>query len=188
MYQWNAEKGFRLCPDQPETDSVFVSSEIHAALMASQSEGKQIVADNDGNPIAVSPTLTLDEQKQQAAQQVKIMTESAIEPHVAKYTQSERDSWPEQATMARAYSDGSASEEQTALLTGMATTRGFADAGVMAERVLTKAAQFTALTLTVVSYKNKAIESIEAASSSEDIAATISTFEQNLTAMGGSDE
>ena len=61
MYQWNAQKGFRLCPDQPNAGNVFVAAETHAALMKAQKEGLQIVADDNGSPVAVEQPASIDD-------------------------------------------------------------------------------------------------------------------------------
>jgi len=38
-------------------EAVEITTEDHSALMLAQSEGKQIVADDNGNPIAINPPM-----------------------------------------------------------------------------------------------------------------------------------
>lgn len=71
--------------DNIPSDSVRITSDNHAALMRAQSEGKQIVADENGNPIAVDPPAPTADQLAIAARAQRDAALSASDWLVARH-------------------------------------------------------------------------------------------------------
>lgn len=104
-----ADASFHFDDAPVPADSVPISNEVHAALMAAHAAGKQIAADADGQPIAIDPPPLSPERVARLARQVRgealarsdwrVMPDSPLstEQRAAwvAYRQALRD-WPEQ--------------------------------------------------------------------------------------------
>lgn len=117
-------------------DAVEISAEEHAALLAGQSVGRHIVADEQGRPVLVSPPPpTLAEHRAAALARLNAACEAELAKLKAGFPASEVDSWAKQEREARMLQADQATA--TPLLSAIAAARGLTVAE-LAARVLAK--------------------------------------------------
>lgn len=122
-------------------DVVDISQELYEDLLTKQSQGKEIVADEDGFPIALDkPPLT---HAQLIANQIKKINkdfELAMQQITTGYPPNEIASWSKQEAEARAYAVD-LDEASTPLLDALAQARGLTKVD-LADRIIVKADLF----------------------------------------------
>lgn len=77
------------------SDVVEITDEQHQALLETQSQGKVIVSDDNGYPVAVIPTVTPEQLKQQRIRELKGLLSASdykmLSDYQATKTQAEND-------------------------------------------------------------------------------------------------
>ena len=89
--------------DAIPSDAVEITADEHSALLEGQSQGKRIVADENGYPVLQDPPpLTLDEAKAAKLTEINAACDAEIGAIKATYPDTEVMSWDKQEQEARA--------------------------------------------------------------------------------------
>ena len=126
--------------DNIPADAVEITEAEHAAMLEGQSQGKRIVADENGYPtLQDPPPLTLDEAKVAKLAEINAACDAEIEAIKATYPDTEVMSWGKQETEARALVLDATAD--TPLIDAIASARGL-DRVELANRIIAHADQF----------------------------------------------
>lgn len=153
------------------SDSIEITSEEHAALLAGQSAGRIITADSNGHPmLADPPPPSIDDLRAARRREIETAYQQAVATVTAGYTQDERDSWAMQMSEARSVLADSVSPSP--LLAAISAARGIPLAD-LARLVATKADQYAAIAGAAFGRRRVRLAAVDAAETADAIAAII---------------
>lgn len=154
--------------DNIPADAVEITVEEHQALLEGQSQGKRIVADENGYPVLQDPPpLTLDEVKAAKLAEINAECDAEIGAIKATYPDTEVMSWDKQEMEARALLADAAAV--TPLIDAIASARGL-DRVELANRIIANADQFAVASGASIGKRQKLEDQINAAATVEQVA------------------
>ena len=157
--------------DNIPDDAVEITAEEHQALLEGQSQGKRIVADENGYPVLHDPPpLTLNGAKQVKLAEINAACDAEIEAIKATYPDTEVMSWDKQEMEARALLANATATTQ--LIDSIASARGLGRVE-LANRIIAHADQFAVATGAYLGKRQKLKDEINAAPTVEQVAAIV---------------
>lgn len=163
-------------------DSVEITAERHAELLAGQAVGQQIAAGADGLPILVQPPPpTLDQVRAVAVSAMEAWIAAFLSQFTAGVPAAELASWPVKADRARAHLGGT---PQSMILAEAAITGE--DAGALAQKIVAKADAYEAIIARVTGLRRATEAAIGEAETPEAVAAVLAAVRAQAEAMAAS--
>lgn len=154
--------------DNIPADAVEITREHYEALLAGQSQGKRIVADENGYPVLQDPPpLTLDEAKAAKLTEINAACDAEIEAITVSYPGTEVMTWDKQEREARALALDATAD--TPLIDSIASARGLDRVG-LANRILAHADQFATASGASLGKRQALKDEINAATTVEQVA------------------
>ena len=154
--------------DNIPADAVEITVEEHQALLEGQSQGKHIVADENGYPVLQDPPpLTLDEAKAAKLTEINAACDAEIEAIKVSYPDTEVMTWDKQEREARALVLDATAD--TPLIDSIASARGL-DRVELANRIIANADQFATASGASLGKRHKLKDEINAATTVEQAA------------------
>lgn len=171
MFYSKSTKGFyssEIHGDAIPSDAVEITAEEHYAILEGQSQGKRIVADENGYPVLQAPPpLTLDEAKAAKLTEINAACDAEIEAIKVSYPDTEVMTWDKQEREARALVLDATAD--TLLIDSIASARGI-DRMVLANRIIANAAQFATASGASLGKRQALKDEINAATTVEQVA------------------
>ena len=157
--------------DNIPADAVEITAEEHQALLEGQSQGKLIVADENGYPtLQDPPPLTLDEAKVAKLAEINAACDAEIGAIKATYPDTEVMTWDKQEREARALLADAAAV--TPLIDAIASARGL-DRVELANRIIAHADQFAVASGASLGKRQKLKDEINAATKVKQVEAIV---------------
>ena len=154
--------------DNIPVDAVEITADEHSALLEGQSQGKRIVADENGYPVLQDPPpLTLDEAKAAKLTEINAACDAEIEAIKVSYPDTEVMTWDKQEREARALVLDATAD--TPLIDSIASARGL-DRVELANRIIANADQFATASGASLGKRHKLKDEINAATTVEQVA------------------
>ena len=154
--------------DNIPSDAVEITTEEHQALLEGQSQGKRIVADENGYPVLHDPPpLTLNGAKQVKLAEINAECDAEIEAIKATYPDTEVMSWDKQEMESRALLANATAT--TPLIDSIASARGLGRVE-LANRIIANADQFAVASGASLGKRQKLEDQINAAATVEQVA------------------
>lgn len=153
--------------DAIPSDAVEITADEHSALLEGQSQGKRIVADENGYPVLQDPPpLTLDEAKAAKLTEINAACDAEIEAIKVSYPDTEVMTWDKQEMEARALVLDAAAD--TLLIDSIASARGL-DRVELANRIIANADQFATASGASLGKRQALKDEINAATTVEQV-------------------
>lgn len=154
--------------DNIPADAAEITEAEHAALLEGQSQGKRIVADENGYPVLQDPPpLTLDEAKAAKLTEINAACDAEIEAIKVSYPDTEVMTWDKQEREARALVLDATAD--TLLIDSIASARGL-DRVELANRIIANADQFATASGASLGKRHALKDEINAATTVEQVA------------------
>lgn len=171
MFYSTSNNGFytrEIHGDNIPSDAVEITAALHAELIEGQSQGKRIVADENGYPVLQDPPpLTLDEAKAAKLTEINAACDAEIEAIKVSYPDTEVMTWDKQEGEARALVLDATAD--TPLIDSIASARGL-DRVELANRIIANADQFATASGASLGKRQALKDEINAATTVEQVA------------------